>query len=142
MVYTIVLFVSRKPGFSIAQFKEHWEGKHIPLLKSIAGPSFPLSHTRNYVARVGGGAGTRAGVSPGVDATSTSPVVLVGNVEAVDWDGYAELKFRDELHFQQFFALVNEPEAAAKIQEDEERFSDSEKFKVVVLGETISTGQD
>lgn len=143
MTYTIVLFVSRKPGLSIADFKEHWEDKHVPLLKSVAGRAFPLSHTRHYVARVESGAGERAGVTSasGRRASAAAPVVLVGNEEDVAWDGYAELTFRDELHFQQFFALVNDPEAADRIQQDEERFSDPSKFKVVVLGETISTRQ-
>ncbi|ORY18568.1 EthD domain-containing protein [Clohesyomyces aquaticus] len=139
MPYTIVLFVSRKPGLSTAQFKDHYENVHMAILKSVAGSTFPVSHTRKYVARVDSGAGIRAGVSPGPGATSSTPVVLVGDVKEVDWDAYAELTFRDALHFQQFFAVVNEPEAAEKIQEDEVKFSDADKFKVVVLGETTST---
>ncbi|PSN71308.1 hypothetical protein BS50DRAFT_280020 [Corynespora cassiicola Philippines] len=144
MTYSIVLFVSRKPGLSIAQFRHHWEEIHVPLLKSLTGNSFPLSHARNYVARVEDGAGERAGVrtASSKKADSTAPVVLVGNKEDVDWDGFATLTFRDELHFQQFFALVNQPEAADKIQEDEEAFSDPAKFKVVVLGETLNTSLD
>ena len=68
--------------------------------------------------------------------------MLVGDKDDVNWDGFAELVFRDELHFQQFFAVVNEPEAAERIQQDEERFTDASKFKVVVIGETICTRND
>ena len=52
------------------------------------------------------------------------------------------MTFRDELHLQQFFAKVNEPEAAARIQEDEARFSDSAKLKFIVLGDTTATKAD
>ncbi|KAF2649700.1 hypothetical protein K491DRAFT_668475 [Lophiostoma macrostomum CBS 122681] len=144
MPYAIALFVSRKPGVSIGEFKDHWENKHIPLLKSIVGKAFPLTHTRRYVARVESGAGDRAGVTPASHrrAPSAAPVVLGGDKNEVTWDGFAELVFRDELHFQQFFALVNESEAAARIQQDEERFADASNFKVVVIGETICTRND
>ncbi|KAF2017957.1 hypothetical protein BU24DRAFT_449521 [Aaosphaeria arxii CBS 175.79] len=144
MTYTIVLFVSRRPNITTDQFRDFWENSHIPLLKSIAGKAFPLSHTRHYVARVNSKAGDRAGVKTASTkiAASAAPVVLVGNANEVDWDGYAELVFRDELHFQQFFALVNEPDAAERIQMDEEQFSDPDKFKIVVLGDTVSTGAD
>lgn len=129
---------------SIDEFKEHYENIHVPLLKSVTGASFPISHTRHYVARAESGAGDRAGVRTASTKRleATAPVVLVGTKDDVAWDAFATLTFRDELHFQQFFALVNDPAAAERIQEDEEKFSDAEKFKVVVLGQTLSTGQD
>ncbi|KAF2122410.1 EthD domain-containing protein [Lophiotrema nucula] len=142
MVYPLVLFVARKLKVSPAEFREHWENKHVPLSKSIASRTFPLSHTRRYIGRGGDGITAKAGVSTGIGTTSDTPAVLVGRPEEIEWDGYAELTFRDELHFQQFFAKVNESEAAARIQEDEARFSDSTKFKVVIVGDITSTNAD
>ncbi|KAF2193116.1 hypothetical protein K469DRAFT_745488 [Zopfia rhizophila CBS 207.26] len=142
MVYSIILFCSRKPGISPAEFKDHWENKHVPLLKSVTGPHFPLAHTRRYISRSEGGAGTLVGLSAGDDRTANPPAVLVGNPEEIDWDGFAELTFKDELHFRKFFAIVNEPDAAARIREDEEMFSDSNKLKVIVVGDTRSTERD
>ena len=34
---------------TFADFKNYYENKHMPLLKSIAGDVFPISHTRHYV---------------------------------------------------------------------------------------------
>lgn len=139
MVYRLVLFAARKPGLSIDEFRNHWENKHVPLLKSISGSTFPLSHTRRYIGRIADGTTARAGVSPVVGSTSESPAILVGRLEDIDWDGFAELIFKDELHFQQFFAKVNDPKAAEQIQEDEARFTDSEKLKVIIVGECTTT---
>jgi hypothetical protein len=119
------------------------ENEYVPLLLSIGGKTFPLKHTRNYVERVKSGAGTRAGVGPASEARapSSAPVVLLGNANEVDWDFFSEMEFRDELHFQQFFAIINEQEAADKLAEAEERFSVPEKLRIVVLGETcVTTG--
>jgi hypothetical protein len=132
MTYSTLLFVHRKPGLSIAAFKSYWESKHIPLLQSIAGSAFPLSHVRNYIAHVASGSRDQP----------SEPVVLVGNKDEVSWDGLAQLSFRDEPHFQQFLAAIREPVAAAQIQKDEEMFTDRSKLKVVVLGETKSSMQD
>lgn len=54
MPFTIVLFAWRKPNTSPAEFKHHYETTHLPLLKSIAGERFPLTHTRHYIQRTSG----------------------------------------------------------------------------------------
>jgi hypothetical protein len=40
--------MKRRSGITPHQFKEHFETVHIPLLKSVVGEDFPLSHTRHY----------------------------------------------------------------------------------------------
>ena len=42
MVYSLILFVTRKPGLSLHEFKHHWETTHVPLLKELVGQDFPL----------------------------------------------------------------------------------------------------
>ncbi|KAF2245784.1 hypothetical protein BU26DRAFT_607961 [Trematosphaeria pertusa] len=144
MTYLIVLFAYRKPGMSPSEFREYCETTHVPFLKSLLGSVAPIEYTRNYIARVDSGAGERMGLShlSPKFADGNTPVVLIGNPEDVTWDVMSEMRFRDELHFQQFFALINEPEVAEKIAEDEGRFCDTEKLKTVVIGETCSTKAD
>ncbi|KAH9897404.1 hypothetical protein F4778DRAFT_743465 [Xylariomycetidae sp. FL2044] len=43
---------------SPADFRHHYDTAHVPLLKSLVGPAFPLTHTRNYVTRNPAGATT------------------------------------------------------------------------------------
>ena len=51
MTFTILIFAYRKPGLTPAQFRIHGEQIHIPLIKSLTGPLFPLSHVRRYIHR-------------------------------------------------------------------------------------------
>ncbi|KAF1972134.1 hypothetical protein BU23DRAFT_166488, partial [Bimuria novae-zelandiae CBS 107.79] len=51
MTFSLLLFITRKPTLTPAEFKAHWDNTHVELLKSIAGDKFPLTHTRRYIAR-------------------------------------------------------------------------------------------
>ncbi|OCL04255.1 hypothetical protein AOQ84DRAFT_122374 [Glonium stellatum] len=135
MPFSVLLFASRKPGLSPAAFRDHWENKHVPLVKSITGSHFPISHTRRYIAR------TEGGSSGGPANPETPAVVLVGKQEDFDYDGIAELTFSDESAFQTFFGIVSAPDAAAKISEDEDQFLDKSKLKAVVIGDTTVTNK-
>jgi hypothetical protein len=127
MTATILLFITRKPTITPAEFKTHWDTKHVELLKSIAGENFPLTHTRHYIAR-----------QP--ENGSWPAVILIGAQEDFSYDGIAELVFPDESALQTFFGIMSAPEAAARIAEDEETFSVREKMKMVVMGEkSVST---
>ena len=50
MAFRAMLVIFRKPDISPEAFKEYYEEKHVPLLKSLAGNVFP-THIRNYVQR-------------------------------------------------------------------------------------------
>ncbi|KAF1959505.1 hypothetical protein CC80DRAFT_406193 [Byssothecium circinans] len=130
MAFSFFLFITRKPTLTPAEFKKHWDTKHVELIKSIAGEHFPITHTRHYIARP-------------TEQNSTWPAaVLVGSQEDFTYDGIAELVFHDEQAFQTFFATVSAPEAAAKIAADEENFTVREKMKAVVKGDTSVTSRD
>lgn len=133
MPYRVLIFAYRKPGISPSKFKTHYETRHVPLVKAIAGPLFPKSHVRRYVQRASGGRD-----SPPSNAHHPA-TVLIGSQSDFDYDAIAELIFKDEGAFQAFFAKVSEPEAAAKIAKDEEQFLDRTRMKVVVLGDCITT---
>lgn len=128
MPYSILIFAYRLPSLTPSEFRSHWENSHIPLVKSIAGNHFPLSHTRRYIHRGVGG-----------DDNSHPASVLVGTQQDFEYDGIAELMFEDENAFQTFFGIITQPEAAAKIAEDEEKFLDRKRMTAVVVGETTVT---
>ena len=132
MTYRVLILAYRKPGTTPTQFKQHYENTHIPLVKSIAGLSFPLTHARHYL---------QCTESPTSDpeAASNPATVLVGTQEDFAYDSYAELTWEDVETFQKFFAAVSEPEVAKRIAEDEERFLDRGKMRIVRLGECTVT---
>lgn len=127
MTFTFLLFITRKPSLTPEEFKNHWESVHIPLLKEIAGDTFPTTHTRRYIARP-------------VELNSSWPAaVLVGTQDDFTYDGVAELVFRDEEAFRKFFGVVSEPANKARIEEDEEAFIVREAMRAVGLGDTVVT---
>jgi EthD domain len=133
MPYTAIIFAYRKPTTTPAHFKTMYETKHIPLVQSIAGPLFPISHTRRYLARTEG--------SPQVGSdTSTYPAtVIVGSQADFDYDAIAELVFSDQDAFQAFFAKVSEPANAQRLAEDEDSFLDRSRMRAVALDGTVVT---
>ncbi|KAI1213213.1 EthD domain-containing protein [Annulohypoxylon truncatum] len=136
MTYSILVFVYRKPGTTPEQFKAHYEGSHVPLIRELAGAHFPLSHTRRYIHR-------SEGQGEGTTRNATTPAsVLIGRQEDFDYDAFAELIFDDATAFQNFFAVMQQPDIAAKMAADEEHFIDRSRLSVVVLGETHVTAKE
>ncbi|KAI6088779.1 EthD domain-containing protein [Hypoxylon rubiginosum] len=134
MPHTILFFVSRKQGISMEEFKTQYENDLLPLLKEVAGPHFPLEHTRRYIKRTEG---------QGKEATPRNPdtpaQVLVGAQADFDYDAIIELKFASEAAFGQFFQFVHTPEKAARVTAVEDRFMDRSQMRGVVLGDVVAT---
>ncbi|KAL4898966.1 hypothetical protein BDW74DRAFT_184243 [Aspergillus multicolor] len=108
--FTILIFVTRRPDLTPAQFRDHWENNHIPLLQRLSGQSFPLSHTRHYLQH---------------------PITaLVGDLADITYDGFAVVQFASKAAFEEFVPVMSSPE----VVEDEERFTDRSLLKAVVLG--------
>lgn len=125
MVFKILLTAHRKAGVTPAEFKDHYENTHLPLIKSITGPDFPISHSRSYIERsADGDFGAR---------------VFRGTQADFDMDVVAELAFEDMPALQRFFAAIGQGEGHKAIKADEEKFLDSERMKVVLLGESHET---
>lgn len=135
MPYIFLVFAHRKPGLSPAEFKSHYESKHLPLIQTLTGSLFPKSHKRCYIQRVQGP------IEGGADNANHPAMVLVGTPADFEYDVCAEVVFDDEAAFQAFFACVTQAEAARRIAEDEELFLDREKLRVVVVNDcTVTTG--
>ncbi|KAK7746693.1 hypothetical protein SLS53_001880 [Cytospora paraplurivora] len=117
MTYSVLIYAYRKPGTIPEQFRTHYEGSHVPLVKDIAGDK-----------------------AEGTERNANNPATVLSGTQAeFDYDAIAELTFADSGAFQTFFGLVQQPENAAWIAADEEKFLDRSKVPVVVLGETLVT---
>jgi len=108
------------------------------MLFGLTKPLTPLECTRHYPARASSDIAQRA-PAPVSKYDATAPLVLLGNPEDVPWDGMAEFTFRDELHFQQFYALLDGTEVGERIADNEAEFSEPSKMRLVVIGETAVT---
>ena len=87
MTYIVIHFVTRKPTLTIEEFKHYWENTHIPLLKSLTGPLFPLHHKRRYLART-----ERKGFG-GPANRDHPPLIIRGTPDDFDFDGIAEMEW-------------------------------------------------
>ncbi|KAI0206652.1 EthD domain-containing protein [Astrocystis sublimbata] len=132
MPYTILILAYRKPGTTPSQFKAYYEGRHVPLVRSLTGATFPLSHTRRYLQR-------SDGVQAESDSTRSPATVLVGTQADFDYDAVTELTFEDEAAFRRFMGVTQKPEIAAQIAADEEHFLDRTRVPIVVLGDIAVT---
>jgi hypothetical protein len=133
MPYTVFVFATRNPTITSEQFKSHWEDTHIPLVKSLVGPLFPLHYKRHYFART-----ERKGF--GGPANRDNPAFLLrGSPDNFDFDAVAELMWEDEKTFQEFYKAIHTTKTAAKLAVDENQFLHSNGWKSVVVGDTANT---
>ena len=108
----LLMLGRRRQDLTPAQFRDHYENVHIPLMRNLTGDTFPLSHERHYVARARDGGSFPAAVLPG------------GDPAAFDYDAVAVLTYRDRAHFDANWAFFEDPETRRIIAEDEAKFSE------------------
>lgn len=135
MTFTLVYLAYRKPGTTPAEFRTHYDEKHLPKIKEMTDQLFPLSHVRRYLHRT-----TRSPPGPVGVATSRNPhdpaTLLSGAQSDFDYDAMVEMVFEDEAAFRAFHARLREPENAKWIADDEATFLDREKVPpIAVLGD-------
>lgn len=125
MPFTATLFVSRKPGLTPTEFRNYWENTHVPLAKSLVGPYMAHTIERHYVAQSEDEPGTY------------SPSMLMGAAADVNFDAYAILTFEDRAAFERLIGRLQDPEIGGKIQEDEARFIEQAKTRLVLESESV-----
>ena len=125
MTFTVLLVLYRKPSLAPAAFRAHYETRHLPLLRELAGPTFPLRHVRHYVAR-------DEDRAPDYPATA-----LIGAPSDFAYDALTELVFADAAAFAEFSTTTGTPEARARLAEDEAEFMAEGTMRAVVVGETV-----
>jgi hypothetical protein len=122
--FILTTVATRKEGITRAEFQHHNEEIYAPLLKKVAGKLHPLAWTRRYH----------------VDDSECPigvPRLLIGGDDGLDWDCLGEMTFEDELHYQQFIALMHS-DTAVPMLEEEEKFADPTKTKLIVMRRGIS----
>jgi len=113
-------------------FKAYYENTHVPLMQSLTGSLFPLSHTRRYVQR--------AATPTSSGESSTYPAaILSGKQDDFGYDSMTEMMFEDEGAFKHFFDLFAQPEFGAKVAADCQKFMDMERNPGVILEDCVVT---
>jgi hypothetical protein len=138
MTHTMVAQIKRKPGMTPLQFRNHYETVHVPLLQSLFGIEFPLSHTRHYVTRLP----LSETQQSGTNSNSDFPAVRYREGfkgSNVEYDAISILLFRDLEHFNRFKNLFFEPKIQRQVREDEVNFQDVEYKLACALEEAVTT---
>lgn len=117
MAFTVLLLIHRSSGLSTAEFKYHYENVHVPLIQSLAGSLFPISHTRRYTQHADEDNGAKGG---GIDCVT-------------------EMQFDTVSDFRRLSDFLGSADVAIKVQKDCEAFMDPSKTEVVIIGDTVKT---
>lgn len=135
MVYAMIILFSRNENVTHNEFKTILENEWVPLLEKVAGPVFPLTYVRRYVAHAGNEEQRKREGPLGL------PALMVGQNESIPWDCLVECTFEDDLHLQQFFALINEEEPAEKLIACEATFSDVHKLRIIAMENHVTVNK-
>lgn len=123
MAVIMHLQVCRKPGTTPEEFRQHYENKHISLMRKISGDLFPVSHIRRYLNR-------RPTERPGQE---TPDSLLVGSPDSFAFDAIAEITYRDMEHFQLHSALLQNDDNAPVVQDDCDKFMNTALSAIVLF---------
>ena len=126
--FILTTVATRKEGITRAEFRRHNEELYAPLLKKLAGKFHPLAWTRRYHV-------------DDSECPTGIPRVLIGGDDGLDWDCLGEMTFEDELHLQQFIAIMHS-DAGVLILKEEEKFADPGKTKLLFMRRGISIRED
>jgi hypothetical protein len=132
----VIIFLTRRSCLTPEEFQDYYEHKHIPLAYSLISDVWPTTFHRRYFARI-----SRKGF--GGPANPDRPMLtLRGELNEMDCDCIAEMNFPCEKAFRKFYKKIYEKEIAAILAEDENKFLEQGKVRIIVVGETWSTGPD
>lgn len=130
------MFLTRASHLTIEQFQDFYEHKHVPLAYSLTSDVWPTTFSRRYLARI-----NRIGFG-GPANPDRPPLTLRGELNEMDCDCVADMTFPNEKAFRAFYKRIYEKEIAAILAENENKFLEQGKVRIVVVGETWSTGPD
>jgi hypothetical protein len=111
----ILAFLTKRQDLETRAFLEHYETKHIPLIRSLA-PA-PLVYKRSYLVR-----GDALNLDDG----------------SIDFDVVTELVFADRDAYLAWAGAVFRPGAAEQVVADEERFLDRARTRAFVVEEFVT----
>ncbi|KAI8957378.1 hypothetical protein F5Y11DRAFT_339895 [Daldinia sp. FL1419] len=108
MVFRVYMLAVKAPGITLEEFKDHWDNKHLNLLKEIAGDAYPDVHIHRYPEKVQGPA-------------------------EVNYDGIGYLEFKNREAFLRLKEIAEKPENQARLDKDERTFLDKTKIHMYVV---------
>jgi len=111
--FKVMALLRKKPGLSKAAFIDHYENRHVPLIKSLFGGI--VEYRRSYVDLTG--------------------AILSDGVAPPDFDVVTELWFKDRSGYQEMLAGPDNPEVAMRVADDEAQFLDCSKTRFFVVDE-------
>lgn len=110
----LITLLKRKPGMTLEEFIEYYEGNH-----RLIGEKYLRGHASHYVRRY---------LHPTPDPAS-------GELREADYDVLMEIWFPDQTAFEAAMVAVTQPEAAREIAEDEARLFDPAKRSTFTVEE-------
>lgn len=121
-MFKTVTLLKRRPDMSFEEFRSYYEANHAPLGITL------MPQARRYIRRY---------VTP-------LPYPTTGEVAKPDFDVITEVWCDSRSDYEKMLAHLAEPEIAALIVEDEERFLDRSKTKLLFVEEceTPAVGND
>ncbi len=148
MTYTVVAHIRRRQDITPSEFRTHYDTVHVPLLKSLVGTAFPLTHTRNYVTRIPNTSDAtpptpdKSQASGKVPGTEFAPIMYRGEASSVDYDSLTVLVWEDYPAFERFLEVFSSKEVSEKILEDEKNFKDQSVKRIYALEHPSTTKRD
>ncbi|KAJ5287911.1 hypothetical protein N7478_003597 [Penicillium angulare] len=97
--------------------------------QSLAGSDFPLLHSHRYLHRSNDSNGNN----------EYPATVFVGGQDSFKYDAICELVFNDQEAMERFRNNTGTPEVKAALGEDELKFLDRAKLRIVLLGDYIAS---
>ena len=112
-MFKAMVLLKRKPGLTLQQFIDHYEGSHAPL--GVKYQTRMVRYIRHYL--------------------HPSPYPLDGTVVEAEYDVLTELWFEDKAAYDEGMALMMAPEANKVLNEDEARFLDLTNSRLAFIEE-------
>lgn len=115
-VYKILLFMRRRPGMCVAEFRDYYENRHVPLCLKYA------SGITRYVRRY----------------LDPQPHPETGSGEDLGYDVITELWFGDEKIFRGTLKHLSTNLMPGEVIEDERQLFDRTSFRIATCTEIVT----
>lgn len=112
----VVMPMKRRPGMSVAEFREYYESKH-----RLIGEKYLAGYASKYMRRF---------TNPTPDRD--------GELREPEYDVFLEIWYPDETAMQACGAVLSAPEVRKEIHTDEEKLFDTRFMRSYIVDECVS----